>query len=243
MNKYDIKYDEIQKGSCELNEQIATKIITELEHKLHISFSLGQQYTSFQTLLLLLTTEYNPYLMDIISKYDYTYSTEIQYAIANLCSLYSQPQLSALKQLTSIKEIMTDGHSIKLHTSLGNVTIYKATSIFQNINCFIQYGLCHHQAHNFIHNYPQLSATTSLLSLPFGGYQYHSYVNYEDHVIDLAHNAYMSKQDYQKIFQPKELNMVFGCELKSEEERINSIESLSNNKELLLRLALDKQVK
>ena len=53
----------------------------------------------------------------------------------------------------------------------------------------------------------------------------------------------MTREHYLKAFKPEILNTVYGCELEEEEQRINNKESLGKDKELLLRLALDKQVK
>ncbi len=131
---------------------------------------------------------------------------------------------------------------IKLDTLYGSVKVYKALDIFPYISRLINYGECHNCCLSFIKSNKYLSASTCLIDRTFYGKHYHSFINIEDGVLDLSHNAFMSIDDYNKIFSPIIINTVSVYQLDDEEQRINKNDSLGGDKNLLLRLALDKQI-
>lgn len=240
MNKYDKLYDEIQNGHYLRGEQLAKTIIQEVEKQLGFHFQFQQTADYTNQLLALIATKYQPYFLPLLEKYGYSYFGEMQHIIRNM-GFFPNPQ-GMIKFPNCLGCQMIPGGYV-LETTRGNITVYYASQYFSNLKPYILLFKCHSACLDVLHGFGGLSASTGLIDLPLGGKHYHSFINYGNGIIDLAHNAYLSKDDYDLAFHPEVLNTVTADILEEEEKRINQQESLSKPKQLLLRLALDKQIK
>lgn len=254
MNKYEETYKRIQKDSSIENELIAKEIVQNLEKEYSNVLSLTELWKdkSYMEKLFLLLSSPSKFLViaelnkkDLTGnkKYQYSLNAELQLIIANICYSNEYRTVKNFEDLQSLINAQVFIDHFLLNTHVGVIKVFKTSHIFPNLKDYTRYGECHYQCHRLILNESGVSASTALIDRPLGGKHYHSFINYDDYVIDLSHNALMTKEDYSKAFKPEILNTIYGEELYFEEERINNKESLGKDKELLLRLALDKQVK
>ncbi len=239
MNKYDNFYKEFQKDNFQRNNQICDDLISKVQQKYNLP-AFDPRINGVNKLFMLLTSEYSECLIHYLQNYDYNYSAELQYLIANFC--YSNPNSNFLR-LPSVRGLCQEHDGYIVESKLGRFSFNLSSNMFQNIERFNRYGQCHYVCHNFILVRKDVKAVTSLIPLPFNGYQYHSYIEYdESRILDLSHNCFMDKEEYLKVFQPQVLNVVTANDIDEQQRYINEKESLSEDKELLLRLAIDKQL-
>lgn len=254
MNKYEETYKRIQKDSSDENELIAKEIVINLEkdYRNVLYFTeLWKDKKYMEKLFLLLRSPLKLLVIGELNKkdskgnkrYHYNLNAELQLIIANICYSNEYRTVKEFVDLQSLISAQVFMDYFILNTHVGKIKVFKTSHMFPNLKDYARYGECHYQCHRLILNESGVSASTALIDRPLGGKHYHSFINYGDYVIDLSHNAFMTKEDYSKVFQPEILNTVCGEELNFEEERINNKENLGEAKELLLRLALDKQVK
>lgn len=241
MNKYQQKYYETQIDSTKKCEELAREIIVKLDSLLNTNMALINQIDNTNKLFgLLLNSQYHDILLPILEKYEYSKHAEFQFLVVNACLRY----ISKVQELPILQGYIERENGFLLQTQLGNISVKKAGTVIPEISSFTKYGQCHEQCESFIRLYNNVRATTALIDQPLGGYKhYHSFIEFENCVIDLSHNAYMTMVDYERCFAPIRLNSINGYELSEEERRINSQENLGEDKSLLLRLALDKQVR
>ena len=240
MNIYDKLYDEIQRGSYERGTLLARKMIKEVEEKWGISLPFSNSFDSINRLFALLSSKYQFYFLPLLEKYAYNPSGEIQHIMKNI-GYWHDAKIASL--FPSCLSYQNKDNCYILDTVLGKIQVYYADQFFEGIDSYVLNNQCHASSFLFVHQFEDVSVSTALIDLPLGGKHYHSFVNYEDGVIDLAHNAYMSRRDYELSFHPDILNTVTEEEIAEEEEKLEGKESLSQDKHILLRLALDKQVK
>lgn len=235
------------------NELIATHIINNLQSNYGDLSMLvsGWSNENLYNLFLLLVSPFRGLVMYELNKldehdnkkYPYNLSAELQLIITNICHSDDYDTINMFIGLQSLSDARVFNGGFTLDTHVGSIDLYKVSYLFPMLKEYTEYGECHYECRRLILSKSNISASTALIDRPFIGKHYHSFINYNDYIIDLSHNAVMTREHYLKAFKPEILNTVYGCELEEEEQRINNKESLGKDKELLLRLALDKQVK
>lgn len=253
MNKYEELCLKIHRDGAIQNELVATDIINSLQNKYGDFSTIIEDWSdeNLYNLFLLLISPFRKLVVKELNtldenghkKYLYSLSAEMQLIITNICHSNNYGSIGKFIGLQSLENARTFRGGFTLNTHVGSIDLYKASYLFPMLHDYTEYGDCHYQCHRLILSKSGVSASTALIDRALGGKQYHSFINYNDFVIDLSHNAVMTREHYLKVFQPEILNTVYGCELEAEEQRINNKESLGKDKELLLRLALDKQVR
>lgn len=238
-NIYEKKFNEIQQEGYYINEEILSKVLLILQVSLNTYLEFPEEYSNSDKLFWLLRSPLRPHVIKIIEEFNYSYHAELQFIIANTCL---RNNIEYLEGMPSLINYSKKENYIKLDTLYGSVKVYKALDIFPYISRLINYGECHNCCMSFIKSNKSLSASTCLIDRTFYGKHYHSFINVGNNILDLSHNAFMSVNDYIKIFSPIIINTVSGYELDYEEQRINNKKSLGEDKNLLLRLALDKQL-
>lgn len=240
MNIYEETFHKLQHEDRERNDEIITTILQVFSYRINGFLSFPENYRNTDKIFYLLTSEWKPYLIDIIEQFNYSYHAELQFIIANLCF---KDNIDCLFGMPSLIDFNYEENGYSLNTLFGKITLHKALNKFPNLYNLVKYGECHNCCLSFIKENENMSASTCLIDRCFYGNHYHSFINFdEDTILDLSHNAIMSKRDYNLAFAPKIINTVYGYEVDNEEKRINNKESLGQEKNLLLRLALDKQV-
>ncbi len=253
MNKYEKMCLKIHRDGAIENELIATEIINNLQSKYGNVSKLidGWSDANMYNLFLLLVSPLRNLAINELNqvdkygrkKYLYSLNAELQLIITNICHSHNNGFINDFIGLPSLERASVFQGGFTLETHVGSIDLYKVSYLFPMLTDYTEYGECHYQCRRLILSKSELSASTALIDRSLGGKHYHSFVNYHNWIIDLSHNAVMTREHYLKAFQPEILNTVYGYELESEEERINHKESLGKDKELLLRLALDKQVR
>ena len=239
MNKYERVYTQIQYEGARNLEIISKKVLDEIQEKTNSYFVInGSNYIT--KILSLLQSKYKSQIIPILKKYNYNLHSELQFIIANIC--YHPEVMGNFITYPSIKDISKIQHGYNLDTVYGDVKLYIANLCNKDLAKYTYYAYCHFDCEKFLKDYTDVSASTCLIDDPFSKKHYHSFINYDKYIIDLSHNACMTKEDYYKIFVPQVINTVTSEEIFDEEKRINSKENLGEQYELLLRLALDKQV-
>lgn len=253
MNKYEEMCLKIHCDGALKNELIATEIINNLQNNYGDLSPFIENWSdeNLYNLFLLLVSPLKNIVINELNKidengnkkYSYSLSAELQLIITNICHSNNYDLISDFIGLQSLMDARVFKGGFTLDTHVGSVDLYRASYLFPILRDYTEYGECHYQCRRLILSKSNFSASTALIDRALGGKHYHSFINYNDCIIDLSHNAVMTKEHYFKTFQPEILNTVYGYELATEEDRINHKESLGKDKELLLRLALDKQVK
>lgn len=242
MNVYEQVYEKYQIKAKEDNLLISRVAVLLLERLLSMKFDYG--FNSINTILRLINSGYKELLYPILDDYNYNDRFEIPSIIINLC--YND-NIEDIKEYRSLLDVIKIDNGYKLKTKYGNVVVYKVNKIYPKLWKYTRYSYCHDVCLDYIKTYGyfknnrNMCVNTGLLDFPFCSKFYHSFISYNNYVMDLSHNAFMKYDDYMKLFNPVILNKIKQDELYKEEERINSQESLGNDKNLLLRLALDKQ--
>lgn len=253
MNKYEEMCLKIHLENKIKNELIATHIINNLQADYGDLSMLvsGWSNENLYNLFLLLVSPLRGLVMNELNKldehgnkkYPYNLSAELQLIITNICHSDNYGAINKFVGLQSLADARVFNGGFTLDTHVGRIDLYKVSYLFPMLKEYTEYGECHYECRRLILSNSNISASTALIDRPFIGKHYHSFINYNDYIIDLSHNAVMTREHYLKAFQPEILNTVYGYELEKEEQRINNKESLGKDKELLLLLALDKQVK
>lgn len=253
MNKYEEMCLKIHRDGAIQNELVATSIINDLQNEygdLSTRIEDWSDENLYNLFLLLMSPLRNLVIKKLntldehgCKKYLYSLSAELQLIITNICHSDNYGFVKRFIGLQALDNAQVFRGGFTLDTSVGSVDLYKVSYLFPILEDYTEYGECHYQCQRLILSKSGVSASTALIDRALGGKHYHSFINYNDCIIDLSHNAVMTREHYLKVFQPEILNTVYGWELEAEEYRINNKESLGKDKELLLRLALDKQVR
>lgn len=239
MNKYQVKLEEINQNGFVRDQLIAGKIIEQLESELNQTISFGNNMTNNLKIMCLLSTEYRDYVKKLLKENGYSLRAELFYLLGNLGNGANSQYMT---NYDSIIKCEASNYVIKLKTIFGQTDVFKLNKVMPQLQGYIIKRQCHNVCEEFIEHYSGCQATTALLDSLFGGWQYHSFIENEGYVLDLSSNTCMKKDKYYQLLNPIVLNSVTNEELRDEEVRINSKESLGKEKSLLLRLALDKQV-
>ncbi len=111
-----------------------------------------------------------------------------------------------------IKNFRKTKYGIRLDTSMGPITYYQASDRFLEDNERMRELLFHHRTVNGSFRCHELSydltrilgATAKTGLLTSLGYRYlHSWVEYHEFAIDIAHNLVLKKKDFSKICEPE----------------------------------------
>lgn len=242
MNNYEIKYEEIKRNGVIRDQIISGEIIREVENYFKIDFSNSflPNMTNTSKLMNLIGSEYRDYVIKLLEQNDYNLRAELYYLLGNLCN-GANPKY--MKYFNSIIDSDANDFVVMLNTIFGHSDILKLNRVMPQLRRFVAQQECHNLCEIFIKYFNEYTATTVLLDTLFGGKHYHSFVENDDHVLDLAANAYMKRNEYYQLFNPIVLNSIKQEELKNAEEEINEKENIGKDKCLLLRLAVNKQIK
>lgn len=206
---------------------------------------------SINKIYCLLENGYYPYLEKYLKKYGYDFGPELQHLISVVT--YGERSMGydyirrALTRFPSFKGIHRGMYEYELETSLGVIRVTPLTRYNKDdrIMRFAltkeTHGYCHMAAEEFIRENPKYTAITSLVNNQFGERQYHSYIETPDGYADFANNAHFSKDDFEKIMNPEELNRVTGENLLKQAQELTS-DDLDESKALLLRLGVHRQI-
>lgn len=242
VNKYQKKYQEIEKDGLKRAEQVAMQAYQEIEDVLHIHFEFDSGVDAQNKLLALLGTKHQKEILPILKKYNYNTRAELFYVIANLCHRYSLENMQQYVAYPTLKAISYTSVGYVVDTIYGKATIYRIKDLIPEFSSYCIPDECHYVAEQFIRDYYDVTASTVLMDQLFASKKYHSIVNYEDMVIDFPNNACMLKENYNRLFAPKAINTVDGEHIDAELENVSKKENLGMDKSHLLVLALDKQV-
>ena len=185
------------------NDSIALKILYEFMDK---SGSYDLKYIDMdkpvESLLLnymsLVNTEKGKLLEEIMIKNNFNYYTSIHNAIYKLLGKSGNKDL-ALKY-PGILSINEENNGFRVKTKVGDIVIYKASSIFENSNVSYIFnrnlsGKCYARAYDFIKEMPN-NYKVILASNPyfFTDEYYHVYLEGNNHFIDIASNSIYGKK-------------------------------------------------
>lgn len=236
-------------GNKRRAEKLAQEILNEIE-KRYGTISYPWKLDSLNKILFLLKVGCAPSIMGILMSHGYTYEIELQYILANM-GYYARmdnemQHVCTLSKMPSLNYMFPSGSGYIIDCKLGRIMATplnrweKDLKVCRYASLGSGYAFCHDMALHFITKYPEYEAVTSLVPYAFQERQYHSYVRSNEDIIDFAHNMHMSKEDYEKIMSPMELNSVHGYELEEKEATLTE-DDLGPNKNLLVRLAVSKQ--
>lgn len=214
------------------------------------NFPLGMD--SINKIYVLLENGYYPWMEQVLKKYDYDLSVELQHVIANIAYGEKIMGYDSLRNFIlhfpSLNGIHRGSYEYQLDTNIGEIFIAPLNRYAKDskIKSFAlqkeTHHYCHMAAQEFITLNPEYAAITSLVANQFGEQHYHTYIETPDGYADFANNVHLSKEDFEKIMRPQILNKVNGYELKEQEQTLNG-DDLGPDKALLLRLAVHNQVK
>ena len=251
MTKGEKTYYDIQEVGKRNIEEIAATIIRNLNPILGRVY-FPKDLSSINKLYFLLESGCYPWIKKELQKYGYSSEVEIQHLIRNVTYLESQYGYDSIKcaisKFPAFKCLYRGVYEYQMDTSIGLITFTPLTRYIKD-NRIRRFALtkdtnhyCHAASLEFIQANPEYVAITSLVNNQFGERQYHSYVETPDGYADFSNNAYLSKQDFEKVMEPQILNKVAGYELAQKEAELTS-EDLPADKTLLLRLAVHNQIK
>lgn len=235
MNKYENFFYNFINKYKKINDALASLIIESM-------IDIPEKYKKnddLETIFSLLHTEYRNELIPILLKYGYNFHCELQYILANLCNRVPE-DIVHFQYLPSINDIVWEDNHYEFNTKVGKANVYPINFNYPELAKYIKYAQCHTVCEEFIRDFNGITCHTGLISRPFVGGHYHSFIqDSENNIFDLSHGVKMSREDYQKLFNPCILNTVTSENFKMEEERILQKENLG--KLILLNLAVEKQ--
>jgi hypothetical protein len=246
INNGEILYEGIQNtGKIRIN-RIVDIIIRELEPRVG-KLNFPSNIKSINKIYVLIENGYYPYMEEILKKHGYDLKVELQFLLVNLTNGTINSVDKLMKFPSSLSINLVDNQYI-FNTTVGliNITplhIYmgdkKVQSFALHNDCR---GGCHLATLEFIKRYRSYKGITSLVPNQFGERQYHSYVEIGDGYADFANNAYLQREDFEKIMIPETLSEVYGYEL---EDKINLLDEhdLPKSKTGLVRIAVHEQLK
>ena len=237
VNKYQKKYQEIEKDGLTRAEQIAMQAYQEIEDLLHIPFEFDNGEDAQNKLLVLLGTKHQKQILPILQKYNYNTRAELFYVIANLCHKYSLENIQKFLVYPTLKSISYTSVGYVVDTIYGKANIYRIKDLIPEFSGYCIPDKCHYVAEQFIRDYYDVTASTVLMDQLFASKKYHSIVNYENMVIDFPNNTCMLKESYTQLFAPEIINTVDGEHIDAELENVYKKENLGMDKSHLLVLA------
>ena len=251
MSKGERVYYDIQEVGRKKISDKAERVLRDLVPTLgYINFP--QNIDSINKIYALLENGYYPWMQRSLDRYGYDFGAELQHVIANIAHLEKSMGYDSIRNLVlkfpSIERLHRGTYEYQLDTKIGTIFIAPLTRYSKDskIKSFAlqkdTHHYCHMSAQEFIMLNPSYTAITSLVANQFGEQQYHSYIETPEGYADFANNVHMSKEDFERLMRPQVLNSVTGYELATQISELTS-DDLSDDKSLLLRLAVHNQMK
>ncbi len=234
---------EREKNDKKENELIAKKILNIFLRQYDINGKLDENIDSLNKIFLLLAGGNKSLIQPLLEYYNYNITPELFFVVRNLIKGANIEQLTFMP---SIKSIEKKDKLYVLNTLRGTATFFKATD-FLNIENFESNNNCHQITYEFIKtykDYKDFKAVTLEMRNSFFGSHFHSYVEInsndfislglgQEFILDLTYNIIISKEGFNKLFEPIELQKY------SYEEICNECLTLNDDfedKTLLLRI-------
>ena len=211
--------ESFENASIEKNNKVENKVLDELE-----KLEFLEKVTTLRNLLLSQEViKYREQVMSILNKYRFNPFDFYQDILVDIATL-SDFNLNSLNNTMFINKISLNGNEVILDTING---IFKASLLAETFNdeYLLEekeskeiYAGCHRLTEYFLEKY-KIEATTSFCKMNFGGLYLHSYNTGSDNFIyDASHNLIISKEEYQRLFNPIVINQI------GYDDYINSLE-------------------
>lgn len=191
-------------------------------------------------------------LENIMEKYQFNYSMSIHNAIYYLLGQEIDLMGETFDPLLwpGIEKIESTGETYTLKTSLGEIKVSKASELFKNTKSKYIFnkplmGLCHERSYEFLkENQDDYYAVLSYMPNFFQGGHYHSYIESNDSIIDIAANSYYQlKEDSNIVLNGKIIKKMTYKEIERKhnelEHTIPNLKKMKNCKLLTLALYYD----
>lgn len=191
-------------------------------------------------------------LENIMEKYQFNYSMSIHNAIYYLLGQEVDLMGETFDPLLwpGIEKIESIGETYTLKTSLGEIKVSKASELLKNTKSKYIFnkplmGLCHERSYEFLReNQDNYYAVLSYMPNFFQGGHYHSYIESNDSIIDIAANSYYQlKEDSNIVLNGKIINKLGYKEIerkhKQLEQTIKELKDKEDSKLLTLALYYD----
>ena len=249
MTRGELLYRDIHLAGKEKIEEIASGIIEKFEEE-YYPVDIGGKINAINKVYALIAHGYYDKVKTWLGEVGYKAEAEIQHIITNFGYSYvlqGNNVYTKMSRFSSLETFTKYPECYVLNTCLGEVTVWPLHLIKnRNISQFAWENNWVDQSHqatcHFLRANPMYSAVTSLIVEQFGMEQYHSYIPTKAGYIDFANNVLWKAKEFDRIMNPCILDAVSGHEL---EKRANKLteEDLSSEYNLLLRLAVNKQLK
>lgn len=191
-------------------------------------------------------------LENIMEKYQFNYSMSIHNAIYYLLGQEVDLMGETFDPLLwpEIENIESIGETYILKTSLDEIKVSKASELFKNTNSNYIFnkslmGKCHERSYEFLReNQDDYYAVLSYMPNFFQGGHYHSYIESNDSIIDIAANSYYQlKEDSNTVLNGRIIKKLRYNEIerkyKQLEQTIKELKDMEDSKLLTLALYYD----
>lgn len=189
-------------------------------------------------------TEYENTLYELLHEYNYNFSLSIRNAIYYLLANRKDYNEHIRPELwPGVNGIDIISSKYKLYTMIGDVEVYRASSMFSGPSrkMFSKnlMRLCHERSLEFLKKNRDYKVILSCMPNFFCGESYHSYLENGDQVLDIAANAFYESHEYaDKILCGRKLAELTYDEVVSEFESLKSAIPKLPNKHKLLSLSI-----
>jgi len=170
---------------------IARNVLSECINKKILSKRITEDYLSdiLKKYAYLKSLGKEQALDNILRKYQFNYITSIKYAIY----LTLNNNLSKINPLylPGIYNIKKDNNKYIFTTTLGNLAVYKASTLFKSTIFNKQLTkMCYERTLNFLLEDPSFKAILSYQPNYFNWGHFHAYLKKDNNILDIANNAF-----------------------------------------------------
>lgn len=152
-------------------------------------------------------TENENIFIELLNSYNFNYSMSIHNAIYYLLATEKEKE-DSISPLSwpGIKSIDRFDSRYILDTTIGTIEVFKASEVLSNSKSYDIFnkalmGQCYSRTYDFLKENRDYRAVLSYMPNFFYGGHYHTYLEKENEILDIASNAlYYSKESIDKIF-------------------------------------------
>lgn len=149
-------------------------------------------------------TEKEKVLFDLLYKYDFDFSMSIHNSLYYLLGKKEELEEGSVSPLSwpGVNSFTRIGSDFEVNTNLGKIMVTKASDIFDS-KVFEKklMNQCYERTYDFLKENRDYKAVVSLLPSFFEGDHYHAYLQKDNHILDIACNAYYE--------DPKSIDTIF----------------------------------
>lgn len=254
-------------GFIKQNDDIAIKVINDFETLIgqRIGFYTNDtEFNGAENLCKMIALKYgsvvdSPYLDDfysILVSYGYFFKHDIIASIQRLGNLPDPNHNKDLirKLITSpfVDDVSFDGENFTIYSHVfGDITFSLIKSVFKDNSRLLKYmnenkmvGNCHINVEEVSRLFPEFYSITSLCRFYFLGSYYHSYSldKVTNTIMDLNSNSLMDKEQFDKVYVPKELMCIKNSRISQIYRDVSSLTSQPEKRPIIFKIALYYQL-